>query len=127
MTTTEPKIPFYPILDLLVKDYKEVFEGKYRKIIYPYVTYWYYDGELHREDGPAIDWSDGSQFWFKHGKLHRLEGPAVISSIHGTGWYIEGIKYTQEDFKKYLKSKELKDGLDNCLKDKNYHKEQLKI
>ena len=32
---------------------------------------------LHREDGPAIEFSNGSKEWFQHGKNHRLNGPAI--------------------------------------------------
>ena len=33
---------------------------------------WYLNGELrHREDGPAVENSDGDKFWYLNGKLHR--------------------------------------------------------
>ena len=38
---------------------------------------WYKDGKYHREDGPAVEWPDGSKFWFQYGKYHRLDGPAI--------------------------------------------------
>ena len=40
---------------------------------------WYINGKLHREDGPAVEWEDGARWWYLHGKLHR-EGdlPAVV-------------------------------------------------
>ena len=25
---------------------------------------WYLKGKIHREDGPAIEWADGSKAWF---------------------------------------------------------------
>jgi len=28
---------------------------------------WYLHGKLHREDGPAIEWSDGGKEWYLHG------------------------------------------------------------
>ena len=34
---------------------------------------WWLDGELHRTDGPAIEWADGSKTWWLNGKLHRVE------------------------------------------------------
>ena len=34
-------------------------------------------GELHREDGPAVEWNDGTKEWYRHGKLHRVDGPAI--------------------------------------------------
>ena len=35
------------------------------------------EGELHRTDGPAIEFSNGSKFWYQNGKRHREDGPAV--------------------------------------------------
>jgi len=35
------------------------------------------NGKLHRLDGPAIEWADGTESWFQNGYLHRLDGPAV--------------------------------------------------
>lgn len=29
------------------------------------------NGELHREDGPAIEWCDGTKKWCINGKYHR--------------------------------------------------------
>ena len=35
-----------------------------------YVTKrWYFNGELHREDGPAIEFSTGANFWYLNGEL----------------------------------------------------------
>ena len=53
--------------------------------------YWYNaKGELHREDGPAVEWADGSNYWFINGKLHREDGPA-FENINGDNyWYING-------------------------------------
>ena len=39
---------------------------------------WYFNDELHREDGPACTEEDGTQSWYLHGQLHRVDGPAVI-------------------------------------------------
>ena len=38
---------------------------------------WYLNGQLHRTDGPAIEWADGSKFWYLNGKRHREDGPAI--------------------------------------------------
>jgi hypothetical protein len=35
------------------------------------------NGKLHREDGPAVEYADGSKKWYLNGKLHREGGPAV--------------------------------------------------
>jgi hypothetical protein len=35
------------------------------------------NGQLHREDGPAVELSDGSKCWYRNGQLHRDCGPAI--------------------------------------------------
>lgn len=47
------------------------------------------DGRLHSEDGPAVEWSDGTKFWMQHDQYHRLDGPA-IENVPGAEdeWYI---------------------------------------
>jgi hypothetical protein len=48
---------------------------------------WYLNGKLHREDGPAIENSDGTKRWYLNGKMHRTDGPAV-EYVSGTKeWY----------------------------------------
>lgn len=51
---------------------------------------------LHREDGPAIEYADGSKSWYLNGKLHREDGPAVLSQFGGKLWYQNG-KLHRED------------------------------
>ena len=46
-------------------------------------------GQLHRLDGPAIEYAHGSEVWYKNGKKHRINGPADISNS-AKGWYFEG-------------------------------------
>jgi hypothetical protein len=92
---------------------------------------WYDDyGKYHKEDGPAIIYVNGDISWYKHGEYHRLDGPAIIWHVHGTnynyyaflkykllnpntnlqqmqGWFIEGINYSEEEFARIVKMKEL--------------------
>ena len=44
---------------------------------------YYWNNKLHREDGPAVEWSNGTK-----------------------EWYLYGIKYTEKEFKDRLKSRE---------------------
>ncbi len=44
-------------------------------------------GELHRDDGPARIWPDGTQRWYQHGELHRDDGPAVIMPNGAWAWF----------------------------------------
>lgn len=46
------------------------------------ITRWFQNGQLHREDGPAMICPYGSQYWFRHGLAHREDGPAVITSTY---------------------------------------------
>lgn len=38
---------------------------------------WRCNGVLHREDGPARIYSNGTKQYYKHGILHRENGPAI--------------------------------------------------
>jgi len=58
---------------------------------------WYIEGKLHRLDGPADERSNGSKYWYVEGKLHREDGTRA--------WYIEGVRYTEEEFNKKINSK----------------------
>jgi len=63
--------------------------------------FYYKDREmtmLHRLDGPAIIWSDGSKAWFVDGKRHRLDGPAVEYATGTRLWYVDGKYLTEEEF-----------------------------
>ena len=52
----------------------------------------------HREDGPAIEWADGSKVWFINGNYHREDGPAIEDADGYKSWYIDGKKLTEEQF-----------------------------
>ena len=38
---------------------------------------YYVNGELHRDNGPAIEWEDGTKEWYIDGNIHRENGPAI--------------------------------------------------
>ena len=60
--------------------------------------------QLHRVDGPAIEWADGDKSWYLNGKYHRVDGPAIEwekSSVRH--WYLNGECYIEEQFNKVLK------------------------
>lgn len=48
------------------------------------------EGAMHRENGPATVYCDGTQLWQRHGELHREDGPAAIWPDTGQAWYREG-------------------------------------
>lgn len=43
--------------------------------------------KLHRKDGPAREWRDGTKIWCCRGKLYRRDGPAVVHSNGIKIWY----------------------------------------
>lgn len=47
-------------------------------------------GLLHRLDGPAIEYSDGSHLWYKDGGYHRIGGNVFFTNKKHHGWYING-------------------------------------
>ena len=78
--------------------------------------FWYFNDRLHREDGPAIEYSDGTKYWYLNGKLHREYGPA-FEYVDGTKrWYLNGerhrtdgpaIEYADGSKKWFLNNEEL--------------------
>ena len=72
------------------------------KIIDGNIEWWEKDGELHREDGPAVVFGfGGCQYWL-HGKLHRVDGPAIITAGDDPSysWCLNGVSYSS--FSKWL-------------------------
>ena len=59
--------------------------------------FWRLNGKLHREDGPAIEWADGDRSWYLNGKLHREDGPAVEQSNGARSWFLNGKQVTEEE------------------------------
>jgi len=54
------------------------------------------DGELHREDGPAVEHADGSKSWYINGELHREDGPAVEYASGSKHWYINNKRHRED-------------------------------
>jgi hypothetical protein len=54
--------------------------------------YWYLDNKLHRVEGPAIEFINGSTAWYSHGKYHRIDGPA-IEIIYTKEWWCRGFRH----------------------------------
>ena len=62
------------------------------------VVEWRLDGQLHRMDGPAVEWPDGYRAWYFMGKLHREDGPAIISQNVNHGFYLMGYKIPEDEY-----------------------------
>ena len=58
--------------------------------------FWYLKDEIHREDGPAIEWANGGKFWYLNGKQvteEKHKKLATKSTCEGKIVEIDGIKY----------------------------------
>jgi hypothetical protein len=70
--------------------------------------FWFKDYKFHREDGPAIEYGDGTKAWFLNDKRHREDGPAIEYFDGRKSWFLNDIKLdcsSQEDFEKLIKLK----------------------
>jgi hypothetical protein len=66
------------------------------------------NGNCHREDGPAIEYSHGTKSWYINGKLHREDGPAFERNDGYKYWYLKGISYSEKEYKQEIRSIKLK-------------------
>ena len=73
-----------------------------------YIKIWYINGNKHREDGHAVEWSDGDKWWYINGLKHREDGPAVEYSSGYKSWYLNGIRYTEDQYQHELAKIKLK-------------------
>lgn len=80
------------------------------------------DGTIHREDGPALEYDNGTCtgpfMWYFNGLLHKLDGPARIWSDGQTEWWFHGKEISESQYKEWIK--EVGIDLDNLSEyDKN--------
>lgn len=68
----------------LIPSWGEPFEAEFVPYNFSGTVEWqdgcirhYYNGGLHRTQGPAVYWPDGSEEHWVLGQLHRLNGAAV--------------------------------------------------
>jgi hypothetical protein len=83
---------------MYLKEYGEYFEEDRHG-----TKRWYYHGESHREDGPAVEWSDGDTEWYLHGELHREDGPASVHSNGDKFYYFHGTILSRYEWEKRVK------------------------
>ncbi len=69
--------------------------GWYRKIN-DYICHCNHDGLRHNSNGPAVIYTDGTQFWYTNGFFHREDGPAVIYPNGFEEWYLNDHDITDE-------------------------------
>ena len=66
------------------------------------------DYMVSRLYGPAVDNCVGSYTWYKNGKIHREDGPAILYS---DGWitefYLNDVRYDKEEYEIIIKLMEI--------------------
>ena len=83
---------------------------KYKIIKIPLGTLYYLNNKLHREEGPAIEYSDGYKAWYVNGEFHREDGPAIEHPNGYKAWCLNGNyygyddDYTNESWIKFIKT-----------------------
>ena len=53
-------------------------------------VFWWVGGMRSREDGPAIEWANGTKEWWLNGKRHREGAPAKIYYDGRKEWWLNG-------------------------------------
>ena len=59
---------------------------------------WYHNDQLHRIDGPAIIRVNGHKEWWQNDQCHRIDGPAVVYANGRKNWYINDKVMTEAEF-----------------------------
>ena len=71
---------------------------------------YYNNGKRHREDGPAVEYSDGTKIWYINDKLHRDDGPAVVygnEMSFSKEWWLDNVRYSEEEYKVELRQRNI--------------------
>ena len=66
--------------------------------------FWYLNGKLHREDGPAVELANGTKYWYINDQFHREDGPAVEFANGTKEWYLNDNELTEAEFNARTKS-----------------------
>jgi len=92
----------------ITKSRSDVFLAKLHRTDGPAVEYsdgtkmWYVNGQKHREGGPAIEWGDGTKVWCLNGQVHRRDGPAIEYASGKCAYFLKGERIKAKDVKKRL-------------------------
>ena len=71
---------------------------QYTVKVYDDRTEWFNEeNQLHREDGPAVEWSTAVKYWFKEDKRHREDGPAIECANGYKAWYLNDVEVTEDE------------------------------
>ena len=79
----------------------ELFDAlKYHVEVDQYGTRYYYNsaGQLHRDEGPAVIYTNGNCEWWQSGQLHRRNGPALEHANGTRCWFLYGRIYSELEY-----------------------------
>ena len=65
---------------------------------------WWQNDQRHRTDGPAMTHTDGFSVWFQNGLRHRTDGPAVEYADGSKEWWLNGKRCTKQNYHARLKT-----------------------
>jgi hypothetical protein len=83
-------------------DQNKQFMFEEKRWLYAYVDH---DGNLHREDGPALESVANVKYYYICGMKHRIDGPAIEYSNKAGSYYYKGNYIpasSQEEFERIL-------------------------
>jgi len=49
-----------------------------------------------------VKFTNGNQYWYKNGKLHREDGPAEIYPVGTQYWWLNDLHYSRDDYYREL-------------------------
>ena len=55
-----------------------------------------YKNKLHRTDGPAIEYTEGTKEYYLNGALHRTDGPAIDCLDGSRAYFVNGIRHKED-------------------------------
>ena len=64
---------------------------------------YYFNNNLNREDGPAIEYANGHKEWYLNGDLHREDGPAIEYTNGYKEWYYQDKEYIVKNNDEFLR------------------------
>ena len=68
--------------------------------------YWYSRNRLHREGGPAVEFANGDKCWYYYEQKHRMDGPALELADGHKEWWIDGKRIlcnSQREFERFVR------------------------
>ena len=71
------------------------------------IRYYNENNEFHREDGPAIEFTNGYKAWYKNGFLHKEDGHAIEYSNGNKEYWYNNVRHpeikTDEELIRFIK------------------------